>query len=710
MTGTNSTRLRAWPGLHAHVGPHGIRAGRLVHGLLALLIAAACAGCAIFGESAEPEDVDLVFEGLGPLDRDTAVERIGYLFEDFDQNTTPASVLDDAAFEIELLLRDRGFRSARVVGNLESREDQDNPTARFVLTPGPRTRVTKLQVTGIPPADRELVDQVLRAPLVEGWFSERAISAGRRAVLEYFAERGHLDAEADAPNVEFSEDGRSARVEFTFELGPAYVLRRIDFDLGDAGWPEAVPREAVDEALKDLLNKPYSARVQRAARGRIAATFGENAHPDAEVTHVDGPLDVDGVVLLYRIVPGPRVRVGTVTFEGQDNTSAGFLDKRVELEEGDWYKRSNLRASLANLSRAGIFDRVAIDLEEAEDGPDPDGVETRNVRVELEEAATREFYIEPGYGSYERLRLGVGARQKNLFGTGRILDLDLTVAELAQRADLSLIDPWLLGPDATAIATIFWNRRQEPSFLRRELGFSLGASWRLTEEWSLRGAWEYRRSDASDIQVDAPAFDEDIDVSEVTVQPGFDTRDAFDDPHRGQLSRATADLSLDAFGSQIEYLRFKLEHARFLPLGARTTLALSVRAGWIAPLGDTDDIPIQERFFNGGENSVRSFGESQLGPKDDNGEPVGGEASTNATIELRQGLVKRFQVAVFVDAGTVELDHEDIFRFDDPGFGIGLGLRYLLPIGPIRLDGALNPDPDEGESDGAIHLSVGFSF
>jgi outer membrane translocation and assembly module TamA len=63
-----------------------------------------------------------------------------------------------------------------------------------------------------------------------------------------------------------------------------------------------------------------------------------------------------------------------------------------------------------------------------------------------------------------------------------------------------------------------------------------------------------------------------------------------------------------------------------------------------------------------------------------------------------------------VDAGTVESEHQDIFRFDDPGFGIGVGLRYLLPIGPIRLDGAVNPDPGPGESDGAVHLSVGFSF
>ena len=199
-------------------------------------------------------------------------------------------------------------------------------------------------------------------------------------------------------------------------------------------------------------------------------------------------------------------------------------------------------------------------------------------------------------------------------------------------------------------------------------------------------------------------------MSEVSFEPTWDARDAFDDPRRGHLTRGWLDLSLDAFGSQVEYARGRIEHAHFVPLGSKTTLAMSARVGVISPLGSTEEIPIQERFFNGGENSVRSFQEGELGPADPDGTPVGGEAFTVASVELRQALGKRFQAAAFVDAGTVELRFEDVLRFENPGFGIGLGLRYLLPIGPVRLDGAINPDPEDGESSSALHLSVGFSF
>jgi outer membrane protein assembly factor BamA len=284
------------------------------------------------------------------------------------------------------------------------------------------------------------------------------------------------------------------------------------------------------------------------------------------------------------------------------------------------------------------------------------------------------------------------------------------VAELAQRADLSLIDPWILGSNATANVTVFWNRRQEPSFQRLEEGVELGARWRLSEDWRVRTAWQYRRSDASQIEVDAPQLVEDVDVSEFTVEPTWDTRDAFENPRRGHQTRGSADVSADALGSQIEYVRMKVEHAQYVSFGSKTTLAAMGRVGVIAPIGDTEEIPIQERFFNGGENSVRSYEESELGPKDQNGQPVGGEASTTFSVELRYMLTRRVQAALFVDAGDVALEYEDVFDFQDVGFGIGLGLRYLLPIGPVRVDGAWNPDPEEDESTGAIHVSVGFSF
>lgn len=674
--------------------------------LQALLLCALATGCSLLGGVREPEDVTLLFLGASGVERSELVERIAFLFEGFAQTERPASVLDDAAFEIEIFFRERGFRDAQVESELVPNAE-GKPIARFDVRQGVRTRLASVAFPGAAPEHAAALEREFWGEAqAEHWYSEAIAVGGARAVLRWYRRRGHVQARVGEPEVEFDADGREARVRIPVEPGPAYVLAAVDVALD--GGPVAVPDQAVTDVARDRIGKPFDETVARLVRGRVGALFGEHGYPDAQVSETRRELGEGRVSLAYTVKPGPRVRIGAVRFQGPSATRIGFLEDRVALRPGDWYRRSAARESLANLSRSGLFDRATIDLEAGAEGSETEV--TRDVVVELEEAAAREFYIEPGYGSYEGLRLGFGARQRNLFGSGRTLDFSASVAELAQRADLSLIDPWILGSNATATASLFWNRRQEPSFLRLEDGLSLGVRWRLTDEWRVRTAWEYRRSDASEVEVDAPQFIDDVDVSEVSLEPTWDTRDAFENPRRGHQTRGGVDLSAAALGSQIEYLRLNLEHSQFVSVGPKTTVAAMARIGWIAPFGDTDEIPIQERYFNGGENSVRSYRESQLGPKDVNGEPVGGEASTTFSVELRYLLTKRVQAALFVDAGDVALEHEDVFRFQNVGFGIGLGLRYLLPIGPVRVDGAINPDPAEGEIDGAIHVSVGFAF
>ena len=161
---------------------------------------------------------------------------------------------------------------------------------------------------------------------------------------------------------------------------------------------------------------------------------------------------------------------------------------------------------------------------------------------------------------------------------------------------------------------------------------------------------------------------------------------------------------------QLDYLKPSARLATLFSLRDGTVLAGQFFTTVIVPTEDTEAIPLQERLFNGGENTVRSFKESELGPKDSSGEPVGGEVKNILSAELRQDLVGNLSGALFYDMGNVELFHEDYFRFDDMRAGIGIGLRYLLPIGPLRLDWAVNPNPRDEEEDWVLHFSVGWPY
>ena len=117
---------------------------------------------------------------------------------------------------------------------------------------------------------------------------------------------------------------------------------------------------------------------------------------------------------------------------------------------------------------------------------------------------------------------------------------------------------------------------------------------------------------------------------------------------------------------------------------------------------------IDVRFFNGGGTSVRSFAERELGPRDENGSPLGGDLLTVFNAELIFPLYGGLQGAIFADAGS--LKNRDISGSGDLRYAVGAGLRYKLPIGPLRLDYGVNPTRRDQEDFGAFHFSFGFAF
>jgi outer membrane protein assembly factor BamA len=216
------------------------------------------------------------------------------------------------------------------------------------------------------------------------------------------------------------------------------------------------------------------------------------------------------------------------------------------------------------------------------------------------------------------------------------------------------------------------------------------------------------------VEVDVPVGEDDltrdVNISALYLTQVLDTRDTFFLPTRGRWLRVRADFSLDELGTELPFVRLDGRHVRYHPLRPGTVLAWTARLGVIVPLEGDEEIPLQERYFNGGQNTVRSFREDELGPRDADGDPIGGEAFSVASVELRQDIVGDFSLALFADAGNVSLEASDALAFDDMRFGVGPGLRWLLPIGPVRLDWGINPDPRPEERDWVLQFSLGVAF
>jgi outer membrane protein assembly factor BamA len=353
--------------------------------------------------------------------------------------------------------------------------------------------------------------------------------------------------------------------------------------------------------------------------------------------------------------------------------------------------------------------------------------------VEVTEVPAKEVYFEPGWGSYELLRLKAGFQEKNLFGTGRIFGLEAIGSFKAQSLVARLSDPWFLNTKIKADLAGFYSRREEPSFTRKDQGGSLFFTRTLTDRVKATGGYGFRMTDVSDVDSDAGLEDTttDYDYASLKAQATYDSRSDLFFPLRGQRSFLSAEYADSFLGSDIKLTRLTAGVRYFISLTQSTVLAMRYRTGLIVPGKDDFDLPIAERFFNGGENTVRSFKQSELGPQDKNGDPVGGLAYNVFNLELRQRLIGNLTGSLFLDFGNVSPNRSreeqgkdsyesksdimsDTFSqyFKDFRTGVGFGLQYQLPVGPARVDFAFNPDRDSSRDEDffVFHFSVGMAF
>ncbi len=666
------------------------------------LLLAACASAPKHDSSR----VALEFTGSFEATAAELADAVAQDLEDLERRSSPRSAVDDAAWTLAEFFRGRGYPRASV--EYELFEPAGGALrARFVIQAGPRARVERIEFEGAARFDRrELTAAIgLRDPSARGaepvWFAERDFDRALGALDAFYAERGHARARIEGPRVEFDAGGERVKVKFAVHEGPRYML---------IAPPTLRGGVALLDATLDwdgVVGRPFTPRSVAAARGRVGELYERSGYPDMRIEAVEIELDEDGEARMALVIaPGPAVRVSAVKLSGLVRTRESFARSLIDVRPGASYDVRELRASFAKLFATGLFTRVQTRLV-------PEDAAERELAFEFEEAASREVYVEPGLGSYEGPRVLAGWRDRNLFGSGRVLRIEGLAAELAQRALISVTEPRLFGSDLQASLSVFREVRDEPSFDKDERGAALGLLRTLTRDARVELEYRYRRSELTAVDISDPlAQDElqDVDISSLRAGISFDSRDSVFTPTRGLQARMSLEFASAALGSELDFLRLQLAQAVFVPMGENAVLGWSYRGGVISPLGGSDTIPVQERYFNGGENSVRSFREDRLGPLDSTRKPLGGEAFTTLTLELRRELAGALWGALFYDTGNVQQHADDFFQFSGFRHGVGVGLRYALPIGPLRMDISANPDPRDGESEWVTHFSLGMSF
>jgi outer membrane protein assembly complex protein YaeT len=649
--------------------------------------------------------------------------------EDF--GLSPARA-DDLAFFLEVFYRKHGYAKVNVHYVIESAN-----RLRLDITEGLQFLLRNVEFTGNAKEPAEKLFDYMVGPTRERYsrlekrlpFVAADMEEGVGLVHRFYIAEGFLDAVVDSPRYNFHEQSNEVDVVVPIHEGRQYFFGRISFDgqtIYDA--------ETLRGQIVDLLQRPYTdARVADIPR-RLQAYFKARGYYDVKVAANGAPEEaVDGrVPVQISISAGPVYHFDGVTVSGLERLHPSFVTKRFSRLSGKAYSPDLLDERFRTLMKTGLFNLLQIK-------PVPVDGHLLRLDISAEEAKSKEFGFWVGFDTYEGALAGVQIGDRDLFGYGRPLTASIEVSQRSYKGEILYEDPFFLDTDFSFRARVNAFTFNYDGYTKFELGGRVELTRKITkyDEAGLVLAVRHVKITDSEIK---PAFllgdTTNYFANTIGLTNTLDFRESPLVNPRGFLIGNTLDVASNAFGSDIQYIRGTMRVGYYLPFGPKSltpgvvedqsagtpfqrwfhqsSIAFGARAGIIHSLtssgaDEATAIPIDERFFNGGATTVRSFGERDLGPHDNHGHPVGGEFFTVFNVEYTFPILGELQGAVFFDAGNLLPTSEDI-GLNDMRYAIGAGLRYKLPVGPIRLDYGVNPDPRPDEDFGAFHFSFGFAF
>jgi translocation and assembly module TamA len=516
--------------------------------------------------------------------------------------------------------------------------------------------------------------------------------------------------------------GSTARVAVSFALGTLYHLRRIDID-GEVPAP-------IDarETLGLSSGQPAVAAAVLAGGARLLTALQEQGYAFAQV---DAPIayeaaDAPVLDLSFHVVAGRKVRVGDIRIRGLRRVHESLVRRRLLLHSGDLYKPSVIEAARRDLLGMNLFGQVSVEV-----GTKPDESGGVPVTFKLRERLRHAINVLAAYSSDLGGSGGVTWTDRNVFGNAEQLTFAASVINLG-------------GSDTTGIGYDTSVKYVIPDFLRRDqsLQFTVGAikqqlqaydqsartagvalSRKLSSIWTVSAGLSTtveQISQTTNGAPNAPGQPQKFDYTLVALpfSVSYDSTNlptALEDPRHGFRASLKLTPTLAIGHPNATFLITQASIATYFDLNdifplapGRSVIAARALAGIAAGAGEFS-LPPDQRFYAGGTSTIRGYGYQLVGPLfPQTNNPTGGTAMTAAGVEFRQRLYSNWGVVTFVDAGQVSASLKPLP--DDVRVGVGAGMRYYTPIGPIRFDIAVPVSRRPGEDSWEVYIGLGQAF
>lgn len=605
-------------------------------------------------------------------------------------------VVEEATDRIEEEFRVRGHRDVAVTHHGETRGLHE--ALVFETRGGPQARVVSIRIEGAPGVLERVLRTRVAAPL-----EDRLTQEDARALVRALEEDGHAEAKVEA---EVGEGGGDLAVVFRARPGPRTLVGAFEV---------STPVTLEDEAPRELRTRegrPYRARNLALDRNDLVAAYRNAGYLQAEVApEVVFSEDRSEARIVLRLTPGPRTTVDHIVISGLERTREAVVRRELLVQEGQPLGLQKVLESQRRLGSLGIFQRLTLTE------MDPESVERRSLVVTAEEAPRTTVAYGIGYAERDRARGSIEVTRRNLSGMDRSVSLFLRGSFKGNRVLTTYREPYLFGRRQEFLVTGFREEEERETFSFVRFGALLQAARALTPRLSLIARYAHQQTRVFGLEVPLEEVDRQFRSSTVSgpsLSLVNDTRDDPLDPRRGRFLGADVQFSHRVFGGD-SFVKGFLQSAAYRRLDSRTTLALGARLGLARTLGVGVPVrlPLPDRFFAGGDYSLRGFKLDTAGPLELGTSgllfPTGGNALLLGGAELRVDLGHHLGLAAFSEAGNAYRLASDV-DLGNVRYTAGAGLRYKSALGPIRIDWGHKLNRRTGETPDHFHFTIGHAF
>ncbi|WP_416862137.1 outer membrane protein assembly factor BamA, partial [Helicobacter ganmani] len=470
-------------------------------------------------------------------------------------------------------------------------------------------------------------------------------------IRDLYMQKGYLDAEVSTPFLKTDFTTYKAELDFYINEGELYKVSEVEIVLEE----DVIAVEELYDVIKIKKGKKFNIDTMRKDTEAIRYKIGDLGYAFTRITpDLDKDKENSEVRIVYYVQPGKKVHINDVLISGNNRTLDRVIRRNVLLAPGDEYEMSKITLSKNAIMRTGGFESVEIEEERIDE-------ERVNLLVNVKEGKTGEFTFGIGYGSYDGLMGSISVKDRNIFGTGLTAGVYLDKSEVSDSYRVNLYNPAVLDSDYSLATEVYRMEYDDYDYTETMTGFNIVGGRRIWDQLDLTLGYTYQETKLSNFDnaylrnLYTRYYGGDKYIKS-SVIPGlsYDSTDAYFFPKSG--IKATGSTEFAGIGGDAEFIKYYGTFNLYHSIEDWTDLDLIFR--YRAKAGYAQDegfLPINEKFYLGGVNSVRGFQNRSITPRDKDGLRIGGKQMFYNTAELSYGMFETVQMRflIFYDYGMI---------------------------------------------------------